>query len=205
MARPLLSVPGKAKRGEFIEIKALIQHEMETGERAPESPFAHPIAYNVLPHIDVMDEEGWSGEERKMMLETRKIMELPSLHVVPTTVRVPVPVSHSESVYVRFASPVEVAAAREVLSGAPGVVLEDDPAAAHYPLAPRAAGRDEVFVGRIRRDPDDDHALLLWVVADNLRKGAATNAVQIAEVALRERGTFSPERAAVASSARQGV
>jgi aspartate-semialdehyde dehydrogenase len=134
-----------------------------------------------LPHIDVFDANGWSGEERKMIAETRKIMSLPSLHVVPTTVRVPVRVGHSESIYARFASPVDPARARDILSRAPGVVVEDDPEIARYPLAPEAEGRDEVFVGRIRQDPADDHALLLWVVADNLRKGAATNAVQIAE------------------------
>jgi aspartate-semialdehyde dehydrogenase len=159
---------------------------LQDGSRSPDSPYPHPIAHNVLPHIDVIDEMGWSGEERKMMAETRKIMHLPSLHVVPTTVRVPVRVSHSEAVYARFARRVTPDQARQVLSSAPGVIVQDDTGMALYPLARKAEGRDEVFVGRIRRDPADDHALALWVVADNLRKGAATNAVQVAQVAAEE-------------------
>jgi aspartate-semialdehyde dehydrogenase len=160
-----------------------LDHERAHGERAASSPYPHPILGNILPHIDVFDETGWSGEERKMMAETRKIMGLPDLHVLPTTVRVPVEVGHSEAVYARFSHPVDVTRARHILAAAPGVVVEDDPRAARYPLPIHAAGRDEVFVGRLRADPTDERALLMWVVADNLRKGAATNAVQIAEVA----------------------
>jgi aspartate-semialdehyde dehydrogenase len=170
------SVSGTGEKG----IRAL-NHEIDTGQRPGDSPYPHPIAFNALPHIDVFDDSGWSGEERKMINETRKIMGLARLHVVPTTVRVPVRVSHSESVYLRFAQPVDVVRARHVLSHAPGIVVEDDPQESVYPLATRAAGRDEVFVGRIRSDPDDTHALVLWIVSDNLRKGAAANAVQIAE------------------------
>ena len=153
---------------------------------SPDSPYPHAIAFNALPHIDVFDGQGWSGEERKMIAETRKIMGLPSLHVVPTTVRVPVRVGHSESVYARFSRPISVSDARRVLQEAPGVIVQDDPAGAEYPLAIQVAGRDEVFVGRLRQDPEDDHALLLWVVGDNLRKGAATNAVQIGEIAMAQ-------------------
>jgi aspartate-semialdehyde dehydrogenase len=163
-----------------------LDHEVRTGERHPDSPYPHPIAFNALPHIDVFDGQGWSGEERKMIAETRKIMGLPSLHVVPTTVRVPVRVGHSESVYARFNRPITVAEARRVLAAAPGVVVQDDPESTEYPLAIRAAGHDEVFVGRLRADPEDDHALLMWVVGDNLRKGAATNAVQIGEIAFAQ-------------------
>jgi aspartate-semialdehyde dehydrogenase len=163
-----------------------LDHEVQTGERHPDSPYPHPIAFNALPHIDVFDGLGWSGEERKMIAETRKIMGLPGLHVVPTTVRVPVRVGHSESIYARFSQPLSVAEARRVLEEAPGVIVRDDPASTEYPLALDVAGRDEVFVGRLRQDPDDDHALLLWVVGDNLRKGAATNAVQIGEIALAQ-------------------
>lgn len=170
------SVSGTGEKG----VRAL-NHEIDTGERPGDSPYPHSIAFNALPHIDVFDDSGWSGEERKMINETRKIMGLPRLHVVPTTVRVPVRVSHSESVYLRFAQSVDVVNARHVLSHAPGIVVEDEPQESLYPLATRAAGRDEVFVGRIRSDPDDSHALALWIVSDNLRKGAATNAVQIAE------------------------
>jgi aspartate-semialdehyde dehydrogenase len=175
------SVSGTGGRG----VKAL-DHEVRTGERHPDSPYPHPIAFNALPHIDVFDRQGWSGEERKLIAETRKIMELPSLHVVSTSVRVPVRVGHSESVYVRFGRPITVAEARRVLAGAPGVIVQDDPASAEYPMAIDAAGHDEVFVGRLRQDPEDDHALLMWVVGDNLRKGAATNAVQIGEIAMSQ-------------------
>jgi aspartate-semialdehyde dehydrogenase len=173
------SVSGSGAKG----VQAL-DYELETGRRHPESPYPYPVAFNALPHVADFDESGWSTEERKMMNETRKIMELPSLHVVPTTVRVPVRVSHSESVYACFERPVSLAAARRALGSSPGIVLEDEPTADLYPLAIRAEGRDEVFVGRIRSDPQDPRAMAFWVVADNLRKGAATNAVQIAEVVL---------------------
>lgn len=175
------SVSGSGAKG----VRAL-EHEVEHGRMSTQSPFAHPIAFNALPHIDVFDAEGWTVEERKMINETRKILDLPSLHVVPTTVRVPVRVGHSESVYARFARTVSREQAHRALEIAPGVVVEDDPAAHLYPLAVRAEGRDEVFVGRIRRDPDDDHAITLWIVADNLRKGAATNSVQIAQYSMLE-------------------
>jgi aspartate-semialdehyde dehydrogenase len=170
------SVSGTGEKG----VRAL-NHEIETGERHEGSPYPHPIAFNALPHIDVFDSAGWSGEERKMIDETRKIMSLPDLQVVPTTVRVPVRVGHSESVYLRCSKPLSAALARDVLSRAPGVVVQDDPAQAVYPLAINAAGHDDVFVGRIRSIPGDSNALALWIVADNLRKGAASNAVQIAE------------------------
>jgi aspartate-semialdehyde dehydrogenase len=173
------SVSGTGARG----VRAL-DHEVETGQRHPESPYSHPIAFNVLPHVDVLDENGWSGEERKMIAETRKIMDLPALHIVPTTVRVPVRISHSESVYAIFRRQVDPESARRVLAQAPGVVLQDNPATSEYPLAIHAEGKDDVFVGRIRQVPGDDHALAFWVVSDNLRKGAATNAVQIAELAI---------------------
>jgi len=174
------SVSGSGGKG----VRAL-DHEIATGQRHPDSPYPHAIAFNALPHIDVLGEDGWSGEERKMMLETRKIMDLPSLHIVPTTVRVPVRTGHSESVYAQFTREVRLQEAREILASAPGVVLEDEPAADLYPLALRAEGRDEVFVGRLRQDPMDQRAFAFWVVADNLRKGAATNAVQIAQCALQ--------------------
>lgn len=163
-----------------------LDYEVRTGERHPDSPYPHPIAFNALPHIDVFDEQGWSGEERKMIAETRKIMGLPFLHVVPTTVRVPVRVGHSESIYARFSRPITAIGARDVLAASPGVVVQHDPTSTEYPLAIHAAGHDEVFVGRLRQDPDDDRALLLWVVGDNLRKGAATNSVQIGEIAMAQ-------------------
>lgn len=174
------SVSGTGARG----VRALDQEI--NGAVPGESPYPHPIAFNVLPHIDVFDDEGWSGEERKMINETRKIMRLPDLHVLPTTVRVPVRVGHSEAIYARFAKPVDADAARAVLHDAPGVVLVDDPRENLYPLALEAAGKDEVFVGRVRVDPYDERCLAMWVVGDNLRKGAATNAVQIGERAKTE-------------------
>ena len=173
------SVSGSGAKG----VRAL-DHEMRTGHRSPDSPYPHPIAWNVLPHIDVFDDEGWSGEERKMINETRKIMEIPGLHVVPTTVRVPVRVSHSESIYARFARPVDPDRARFLLETARGVTLRDEPRSNAYPLALEAEGKDDVFVGRLRQIPGDDHALAFWVVADNVRKGAASNAVGVAETAL---------------------
>ncbi len=182
------SVSGTGSKG----IRAL-DEELKTGESPSGSPYPHPIAHNVLPHIDVFDDLGWSGEERKMIAETRKIMELPGLHVVPTCVRVPVRVGHSESVYARFSSSLQVADARRVLSSAEGVVVLDEPADNRYPLARDVEGRDDVYVGRLRSDPDDDHALVLWIVGDNLRKGAASNAVQIGELALSLAGSAERE------------
>jgi len=170
------SVSGTGEKG----IRAL-DHEVDTGSRSTESPYQHPIAFNALPQVGDFDTDGWAEEEKKMIDETRKIMNLPDLHVVPTTVRVPVRVGHSESVYLRFHREVDAAQARRTLSGAPGIVVFDEPATAKYPTALQCDGRDEVFVGRVRADPADNHALALWIVADNLRKGAATNAVQIAE------------------------
>lgn len=153
------------------------------------SVYPHQIAFNVLPHCDTFDDEGHTKEERKLMDESRKILHDPELRVAATCVRVPVYVSHSEAVNIqlgRDASPSEV---REVLAAAPGVVVEDDPATLSYPMPVTAAGRDEVFVGRIRRDPSTDRGIAMFVVADNLRKGAATNAVQILEV-LAESGAW---------------
>lgn len=145
------------------------------------------LAGNVLPHDWKLGEDGYSEEEWKMVRETRKIMGDESILVSPTTARVPVRTGHSEAVNIEFHQPITVEQARTALSKAPGVVVLDDYAAGQVPLALNAEGRDETFVGRIRKDPTVPHGLNLWVVADNLRKGAATNAVQIAEVLL-ERG-----------------
>lgn len=148
--------------------------------------YPHQIAFNCLPHIDVFLENGYTREEMKMVNETRKILEDDSIRITATTVRVPVFYGHSESVNIetkRKVSPYEV---REMLSKAPGVVVADDPEKDLYPLAIDAAGRDETFVGRIREDESIEKGINLWVVADNIRKGAATNAVQIAEILVRE-------------------
>ncbi len=143
--------------------------------------FPHQIAFNVLPHIDRFEEDGFTCEEHKVMSETRKILGLPDLAITATTVRVPVLNGHSESVNVTFDREPDLDEVRAVLERASGVVVEDEPMDATYPMALGISGRDEVFVGRIRRDPSAPNSLHLWVVADNLRKGAALNAVQIAE------------------------
>ncbi|GIW20186.1 MAG: aspartate-semialdehyde dehydrogenase [Chloroflexota bacterium] len=151
--------------------------------------YPHPIAFNALPEIDVFLDDGYTKEERKVIEESRKILHLPDLRVSCTAVRVPVLVGHSEAVHVETRRPISPEEARERFAAVPGVVVVDDPGAHRYPIATLAAGRDEIFVGRVRRDPSvpDGRGLAFWVVADNLRKGAATNAVELAEI-LVERG-----------------
>jgi aspartate-semialdehyde dehydrogenase len=162
-----------------------VLHGMEPP--APEV-YPHTIAFNVLGGAgNFKDGDDYTDEERKMMYETRKILETPDMGISVTCARVPVISSHSESVNVQTREPIEPDAVRELLRGAPGLEVVDDPTANDYPTALAGAGRDEVLVGRIRRDPSHPRALNLWVVSDNLLKGAATNAVQIAEV-LHERG-----------------
>lgn len=159
-------------------------NDLENGLKG-EAPkkFPHPIAGNCLPHIDVFMENGYTKEEMKMIWETRKILHEPDLKVTATTVRVPVFSSHSESINVEFEKPIDdIEDVKKLLAAAPDVVLVDDPANNKYPLAIDAAGTDEVYVGRIRRDESVENGINLWVVADNIRKGAATNAVQIAEI-----------------------
>ncbi len=159
-------------------------NDLENGlkGKAPKK-FPHPIAGNCLPHIDVFMENGYTKEEMKMIWETRKILHDPDLKVTATTVRVPVFSSHSESINVEFEKPIDdIEDVKKLLAAAPDVVLVDDPANNKYPLAIDAAGTDEVYVGRIRRDESVENGINLWVVADNIRKGAATNAVQIAEI-----------------------
>ena len=147
--------------------------------------FPHRIDMNVLPHIDVFLPDGYTKEEMKMVNETRKILRDDKIAVSATTVRVPVEGGHSESVNVEFRKPYELADVRPLLAAMPGVVVEDDPANNVYPMPINAWGRDEVFVGRIRRDYSVENGLNFWCVSDNLRKGAATNAVQIAQVLLQ--------------------
>jgi aspartate-semialdehyde dehydrogenase len=143
--------------------------------------FPHPIANNVLPHIDVFTDNGYTKEEIKMIKETRKIMGDDSLRITATTVRVPVFNGHSESINVEFERQFDLNELKEVLKNAPGIIVQDDPANNVYPLPIYASGKDETFVGRIRRDESVESGVNLWVVADNIRKGAATNAVQIAQ------------------------
>ncbi|MGL4738382.1 MAG: aspartate-semialdehyde dehydrogenase [Cellulosilyticaceae bacterium] len=157
-------------------------HDLEEGLKgnAPQK-FPHQIANNCLPHIDVFLDNGYTKEEMKMVEETRKILHTPELAITSTTVRVPVFNSHSESINIEFDKSFELDALRSVLEQAPGVIVQDDVANNVYPLAITATGHDEVFVGRIRRDESIANGVNLWVVADNIRKGAASNAVQIAE------------------------
>lgn len=143
--------------------------------------FPHQIANNCLPHIDVFLENGYTKEEMKMVEETRKIFDNQSLRITSTTVRVPVFNSHSESINVELNKPFEINELKDVISKGEGIIIQDDVANNVYPLAINATGHDEVFVGRIRRDESVDNGVNLWVVADNIRKGAASNAVQIAE------------------------
>jgi aspartate-semialdehyde dehydrogenase len=145
--------------------------------------YPHPIAFNVLAQAGSFPAgDDHTDEERKLINETRKILGDPGIRVSATCVRVPVVTGHSEAVNLETREPLSPEQARELLAAAPGVTVLDDPAAAVYPMAIEAAGKDEVFVGRIRRDPGNERALDLWIVADNLRKGAATNAVQVAEL-----------------------
>ncbi|MCX7951999.1 MAG: aspartate-semialdehyde dehydrogenase [Clostridiales bacterium] len=147
--------------------------------------FPHPIAYNLIPHIDVFMENGYTKEEMKMINETRKILHRPDMKITATTVRVPVFYGHSESINVEFEKEFNIDDIKNVLSNSPGVVVVDDVKNNKYPMPILAEGKNEVFVGRIRRDESVDSGINMWVVADNIRKGAATNAVQIAELLIK--------------------
>ncbi|TDM13394.1 aspartate-semialdehyde dehydrogenase [Macrococcus bovicus] len=160
----------------------------EGAQGAEPTNYPHPIHNNVLPHIDVFQEDGYTKEEVKMVEETKKILQLPELRVTATCVRVPVEDSHSVAINVTLEKPATVEAIREVLSHQQGVVVVDDVENNAYPLAIHSTGRDEVFVGRIRADESLDNTFHIWCTADNLLKGAALNAVQILESLLEERG-----------------
>jgi aspartate-semialdehyde dehydrogenase len=147
--------------------------------------YPHPIAFNVLPHIDSFLEDGFTKEERKMMDETRKILELPDLKVTATAVRVPVRYGHCVEINVSFEQPFHIEEIREIFAADPNIVLMDDTEKGVYPTPLAAAGQDKVYVGRIRRDPSQENALHMWCVADNVRKGAASNAVQILQSLLQ--------------------
>ena len=164
-------------------------HAMLHGAEPPApSIYPHQIAFNVLPQVETFkDGDDYTTEERKVIAECRKILGLPELRITATCVRVPVINCHSESWNVETRDDLSPDACRELLSGAPGVVVVDDPASGRYPLASEANGRDEVFVGRIRRDDSNPRTLNMWIVGDNLRKGAATNAIQIAELLITAR------------------
>lgn len=160
---------------------AVDQLNNERAGKDGEKAYPYEIDLNVLPHIDVFQENGYTKEEMKMINETKKILSDDSIQVTATTVRLPVMGGHSESINVEFEKDFDVNEVRELLAATPGIIVQDDPANNIYPMPKFAHGKDEVFVGRIRRDESHDKALNFWCVADNLRKGAATNAVQIAQ------------------------
>ena len=168
-------------------IAELMQQAQDTlDKREPEhATFPYPLAFNVVPQVEEFAEDGYTTEEIKLQSEARKILHLSSLPVSATCVRVPVPIAHSEAMHIELTYPMTPQEARSVLAEAPGVIVQDDVARGQYPLARNAAGKDEVFVGRIRKDMALENGLSLWSVGDNLRKGAALNAVQIAEELLQ--------------------
>ena len=178
------SVSGAGQKG-IDELSQQVR-DLFSFQGVTKAAFPHQIAFNCIPQIDVFEADGYTKEEKKMINETRKIMEAPAIEVSPTCVRVPVFFGHSESVNVEFENDLSPEEARELLKAAPGVAVLDDPANGIYPLAIEAAGTDETYVGRIRRDPAVKHGLAMWIVSDNIRKGAALNAVQIAEELMKQ-------------------
>jgi aspartate-semialdehyde dehydrogenase len=184
-----VSGTGKNAVDELLDQSHTLLHG---GEIEPPQSYAHQIAFNALPHAgSFAPDDDHTDEERKLINETRKILGDESIRVSATCVRVPVVNGHSEAVNVQTRDHLSPEQARELLRAAPGITVADDPSAALYPLATNATGHDEVFVGRIRRDPGHERALDMWIVADNLRKGAATNAVQLAEL-LDKQGLLQP-------------
>ena len=178
------AVSGKGKQGldELGDQVTALYNQRDITPKA----FAKRIAFNCVPHIDVFLDDGFTKEERKMRDETRKILHAPDLGVCATCVRVPVFNGHAVAVVAEFEQPLSVAAARDLLRAAPGILLQDEPQQNVYPTPIDVDGEDATFVGRVRHDPSADNALAFWCVADNLRKGAATNAVQIAEILARD-------------------
>ena len=179
------SVSGAGKEG-IDELWDQTKGIYVPGQEKEPKKFTKQIAFNVIPHIDVFLDDGSTKEEWKMMVETRKIMDIPQLNITATTVRIPAMGGHSESVNASFAHPFDLEEVKVQLSQAPGVTLQDNPAKNLYPMPITCHDKDDVFVGRIRRDDSAPNTLNMWVVSDNLRKGAATNAVQIAEYLVKK-------------------
>lgn len=161
-------------------------HAFESQQNYTLQKFPYPIFNNCLPHIDVFLENGYTKEEEKMINETRKILKRPDLKITATTVRVPILNSHSESINIEFEKDFDLEDLKNTLKNSPSIILQDDISKGIYPLATNATGHDEVFVGRIRRDESIKSGINLWVVADNIRKGAASNAIQIVEKLIKE-------------------
>jgi aspartate-semialdehyde dehydrogenase len=177
------AVSGTGQRA-IEELRAQSRSVLAGDENPPATVYPYRIAFNVLPQVEAFEDgDDYTTEERKVMAETRKILDLDeAVGISATCARVPVFAGHSESINVQTRDDLPPEACRELLQGSPGVTVVDDPAAGRYPMAIHAAGRDDVLVGRIRRDPGNERTLNLWVAGDNLRKGAATNAVQVAEL-----------------------
>ena len=172
-------------------VKAIRQLENERNGTDSEMAYPYPIDKNCLPHCDVFTENGYTKEEMKLTMETKKILD-PKINVTATAVRVPVVGGHSEAVNVEFENDFDINTVRSLLHNQDGITLKDDPTTNSYPMPIYAEGKDDVFVGRIRRDESQANTLNMWVVSDNLRKGAATNAIQIAEVLIKK-GLLKPE------------
>jgi aspartate-semialdehyde dehydrogenase len=166
-------------------VKAVQQLENERANEVGEMAYPYPIDKNCLPHCDSFEDNGYTKEEMKLTKETKKILD-PAINVTATAVRVPVVGGHSEAVNVEFLNDFDLAEVRKLLHESEGITVKDDPTTNTYPMPRFAAGKDDVFVGRIRRDESQENTLNMWIVADNLRKGAATNAVQIAELLVRK-------------------
>ena len=167
-------------------VKAVQQLENEYKEEKGEMAYPYPIHRNALPHCDVFMDNGYTKEEMKLVNETHKILNDDSIGISATAIRIPVVGGHSESINVALKKDFDLAAIRKLLNESPGIIVQDNPETNTYPMPIYAAGKNEVFVGRIRRDESQDKTLNIWVVADNLRKGAATNTIQIAEYLLQE-------------------
>nr|WP_243140264.1 aspartate-semialdehyde dehydrogenase [Candidatus Syntrophocurvum alkaliphilum] len=163
------------------ELDEHVNSHLNKSEMIPQT-FQYPIAFNLIPHIDVFTDNGYSKEEMKMVNETRKIMNTPELKISATAVRVPVYRSHSEAINLETEKILSVEETRRILSDSSGIIVQDDPTNNIYPMPLYTSYKDEVFIGRIRKDISSDNGLSFWVVADQIRKGAATNAVQIAEI-----------------------
>ena len=175
------------------ELRLQSSRSLEGGRILPHE-YPHQIAFNVFPHVESFEDNGYTTEEMKMVHESRKILHQPDLRISATCARVPVMVGHSEAVHVDFAEETRADDVREMLSVAPGITVVDDPAANRYPMPMDADGKDDILVGRIRQDLSDPRRVAMWIAADNLRKGAALNGIQIAEELLRRDLLDAPAR-----------
>lgn len=175
------------------ELRLQSSRALEGGRILPRE-YPHQIAFNVFPHVESFEDNGYTTEELKMIHESRKILHQPDLRISPTCARVPVMVGHSEAVHVDFADETRADDVREILSSAPGITVVDDPAANRYPMPMDAAGKDDILIGRIRQDLSNPRRVAMWIAADNLRKGAALNGMQIAEELLRRDLLDAPAR-----------